>query len=120
VSRASPSDWAALIAAIFSVTYLASGLPAVIAGITTAHVGLHGTALVYLAAVAGLAAVATGTFRPKGSSRPSPPAQSPAAPSDLCPGPCTVPPYVPSAQPEAEPARAANDHLARPTRGRTR
>lgn len=62
VALASPGDRAALIAAIYSVNYLAFGLPALIAGIITAHVGLHGTALVYSAAVAGLAAVAAGTF----------------------------------------------------------
>jgi MFS family permease len=106
VALASPGDRAGLIAAIYTVNYLAFGLPALIAGVTTAHVGLHDTALVYSAAVAGLAAVAAGTLVSRGRSRTSPPRQSAAAPSDLCPGPCTVPPHVPSAYREAHPAKA--------------
>jgi hypothetical protein len=105
VALASPSDRAGLIAAIFSVSYLAMGLPTLTAGITTVHFGLHSTALVYSAAVAGLAAVTAGTFVSKGSSRTGPPAQSAASASDICPVPCTVPPHVPSAHREAEPAK---------------
>ncbi len=74
------------------------------AGITTDQFGLYGTALVYSAAVAGLGAVAAGTFVPGGSSRTGPSAQSAAAASDVCPVPCTVPPHVPSAHQKAEPA----------------
>jgi hypothetical protein len=44
------------------------GLPILIAGITTAHFGLPGTALAYSAAVAGLAAAAAGTFVSRASS----------------------------------------------------
>jgi MFS family permease len=106
VARADPSDRAGLIAAIFSVSYLAMGLPTLMAGITTAHFGLHGTALAYSAAVAGLAAAAAGTVVATGSSRTGPPPQPAAAASDLCPVPCTVPPHVPSAHQEAEPAKA--------------
>lgn len=58
VALADPTDRAGLIAAILTVDYLAFGLPALIAGISTSHFGLHGTALVYSAAVAGLAAAA--------------------------------------------------------------
>lgn len=105
MALASASDRAGLIAAIFSVSYLAMGLPTVIAGITTAQFGLHGTALAYSAAVAGLAAVAAVTFISSGTSRTGPSAQSAAAASDVCPGPCTVPPHVPSAHQEAEPAK---------------
>ncbi len=107
VARAEPSDRAGLIAAIYSVNYAAFGLPALIAGIATSHFGLHGTALVYSAAVAGLAAVAAGTFVFRGSSRTGPSAQSAAAASDLCPIPCTVPPHVPSAHQEAEQAKVS-------------
>jgi hypothetical protein len=81
------------------------GLPTLIAGITTARFGLPSTALAYSAAVAGLAAAAAGTFVSKGSSRTGPPAQSAAAASGVCPVPCTVPPHVPSAHQEAEPAK---------------
>ena len=84
----------------------AMSLPTVIAGITATQFGLHGTALAYSAAVAGLAAVAAGTFVSSGSSRTGPSAQSAAAASDACPVPCTVPPHVPSAHQEAQPAKA--------------
>jgi MFS family permease len=57
ITLADHSDRAGLIAAIFIVSYFALGLPAVIAGVATSHFGLNGTALVYSAAVAGLAAV---------------------------------------------------------------
>jgi hypothetical protein len=93
VALAPPSDRAGLIAAIFTVSYLSMGLPALIAGIVAAQAGLHGTALVYSAAVAGLAAVAAGTFlaRPGGhGGAPSPARDVP----EVAPGPCTVPPYV--------------------------
>jgi hypothetical protein len=81
------------------------GLPTLIAGITTAHFGLHGTALAYSAPVAALAAVAAGTLVSRGSSRTGPPARSAAAASDVCAVPCTVPPHVPSVHQEAEPAQ---------------
>jgi MFS family permease len=56
ITLADPSDRAGLVAAIFIVSYFALGLPAVIAGVATSHFSLDGTALVYSAAVAGLAA----------------------------------------------------------------
>jgi MFS family permease len=59
VALADPTDRAGLIAAILIVVYLALGLPVLVAGIATAHFGLHSTALVYSAAVAGLASAAT-------------------------------------------------------------
>ena len=105
VALASPSDRAGLIAGIFSVSYLAMGLPTLIAGIAASHVGLHGTALVYSAAVAGLAAVAASTFVSRGRSRTGPSVRSAAAASDVCPGPCTVPPQLPSAHQEAQPGK---------------
>jgi MFS family permease len=93
VALAPEDDRAGLIAAIFTVSYLSTGLPALIAGITTAQYGLHGTALVYSAAVTGLAAAAAGTFLTRHRSRtgkPHPAAATPRPP----PGPCTVPPYA--------------------------
>ena len=53
IALAPSDDRAGLIAAIYIVSYLATGIPAVIGGIATSHYGLHSTALVYLAAVAG-------------------------------------------------------------------
>ena len=104
VAMAAPADRAGLIAAIFTVSYLSMGLPALIAGIVDTQVGLHSTALVYSAAVAGLAAAAAATFLFGGTSRTGAP-QPAAAPPPPPPGPCTVPPYVPPVH-EQEPAKA--------------
>jgi MFS family permease len=104
VALAAPADRAGLIAAIFAVSYLSMGLPALIAGIVDTQVGLHSTALVYSAAVAGLAAAAAATFLFGGTSRTGAP-QAAAAPPPPPPGPCTVPPYVPPIH-EQEPAQA--------------
>ena len=108
VALAAPGDRAGLIAAIFTVSYLSMGLPALIAGIVDTQVGLHGTALVYSAAVAGLAGLAAATFVSGTSSRTTVPQPAqPASPAaDLPPGPCTVPPYVPAARQDARPAHA--------------
>src|SRR4051794_25772204 len=58
IALAPSDDRVGLIAAIYIVSYLATGIPAVIGGIATSHYGLRSTALVYLAVVAGLAVVA--------------------------------------------------------------
>jgi hypothetical protein len=65
-----------LITAIYIVSYLATGIPAVIGGIATSHFGLHTTALVYSVAVAVLAAAAVSLLirqmaggRPRGATR---------------------------------------------------
>jgi MFS family permease len=58
VAVASPEDRAGLVAAIFTVGYLAFSIPAVIAGVATSHYGLHKTSLVYSSIVAVLAATA--------------------------------------------------------------
>ena len=96
------------------------GPPTLIAGITTAHFGLHGTALAYSAAVAGLATAAAGTFVSRSSSRTGPSAQSAAAASDVCPVPCTVPRHVPAARQEAEPAGRISAGLGGASRPRAR
>jgi MFS family permease len=59
---AGPGDRAALIAAIFTVNYLAFGIPALIAGVAVGHYGLHHTALVYLGALAALALAAASSM----------------------------------------------------------
>jgi hypothetical protein len=63
---ATPGQRAGLVAAIFTVLYLAFSVPALIAGVATTAFGLHSTALVYSAALAALALAATGilVFRP--------------------------------------------------------
>jgi MFS family permease len=58
IALAPSDDRVGLIAAIYIVSYLATGIPTVIGGIATSHYGLHSTAIAYLAVVAGLAAVA--------------------------------------------------------------
>jgi MFS family permease len=62
IARASPEDRAGLVAAIFTVGYLAFSIPAVIAGVATSHYGLHNTALVYSSIVAVLAATAAASL----------------------------------------------------------
>jgi hypothetical protein len=79
VALAPEDDRAGLIAAIFTLSYLSSGVPALIAGITAEQFGLHGTALVYSAAVAGLAAAA-GTFLTRHGSRTGKPHPAAATP----------------------------------------
>jgi predicted MFS family arabinose efflux permease len=58
VASAAPSDRAGLVTAVYIVSYLATGIPAVIGGIATSRYGLSRTALVYSLVVAALAAVA--------------------------------------------------------------
>jgi MFS family permease len=55
---ADPGERAALIAGIFTVNYLAFGIPALIAGVAVTRYGLHRTALVYLGVIAALATAA--------------------------------------------------------------
>ena len=98
VALAPEDDRAGLIAAIFTVSYLSSGVPALIAGITAEQYGLHGTALVYSAAVAGLAAAA-GIFLTRHGSRTGKPHIQQLLPHP--PGPCTMPRYTPAAHKEA-------------------
>jgi MFS family permease len=62
VALARPEDRAGLVAAIFTVGYLAFSIPAVIAGVATSHYGLHKTALVYSSIVAVLAATAAASL----------------------------------------------------------
>jgi hypothetical protein len=68
---ATPGQRAGLVAAIFTVLYLAFSVPALIAGLATTTFGLHSTALVYSVSLAVLAAAATGIL----VSRPAAPGQ---------------------------------------------
>jgi hypothetical protein len=86
---ATPSDRARLVTTIYIASYLAFSIPVVIAGAAANHFGLHATAMVYAAVVAGLAALAlTGSAfrRAAPAERPHP-----APTADLPPSPCTVP-----------------------------
>jgi MFS family permease len=59
---AGPDERAALIAGIFTVNYLAFGIPALIAGVAVTRYGLHHTALVYLGVIAALATAAASSM----------------------------------------------------------
>jgi MFS family permease len=93
IALAPSDDRVGLIAAIYIVSYLATGIPTVIGGIATSHYGLHNTALVYLAVVAGLAVVAVGLLirRRMAAETATRGIDHPDAP----PGPGTVPPCPP-------------------------
>jgi MFS family permease len=93
IALAPPDDRVGLIAAIYIVSYLATGIPTVIGGIATTHYGLHNTALVYLAVVAALAVVAVSLLihRRMATERATRGIDHPDAP----PGPGTVPPCPP-------------------------
>jgi MFS family permease len=92
IALAPSDDRAGLIAAIYIVSYLATGIPAVIGGIATSHYGLHKTALVYSVAVAALAAAAVSLLiRQMATGRAARGIRHPDAP----PGPGTVPPCPP-------------------------
>ena len=62
IALATPGQRAGLIAAIFIVNFLGLSIPALIAGVSTAHFGLHRTALAYCAVMAALVAVAAGSL----------------------------------------------------------
>jgi MFS family permease len=93
VAAATSDDRTGLITAIYIVSYLATGIPAVLAGIATSHYGLRTTALVYSVAVAVLAAVAISRLlaRPAAPER----AEHGTRHGDAPPGPGTVPPCAP-------------------------
>src|SRR5436190_5937884 len=93
VAAAASDDRTGLITAIYIVSYLATGIPAVLAGIATSHYGLHETALAYSVAVAGLAAVAVGSLLARETAPGR--AQHGTRHADTPPGPGTVPPCPP-------------------------
>ena len=62
IALAPPRQRARLIAAIFIISFLGLSIPALIAGVATAHFGLHRTALAYFTAMAALVALAAGSL----------------------------------------------------------
>jgi MFS family permease len=62
VAQAPAHHRAGMIAAIFTISYLAFSVPVVVAGVGTTHFGLHRTALVYCGTLAALSAVAAASF----------------------------------------------------------
>ena len=62
IALAAPAQHAGLIAAILIINFLGLSIPVVIAGVATAHFGLHRTALAYCVAIAALVAAAAGSL----------------------------------------------------------
>jgi predicted MFS family arabinose efflux permease len=62
IPLAPPGQRAGLVAAIFIISFLGLSIPALIAGVATAHFGLHRTALAYCVAIAALVTVAAGSL----------------------------------------------------------
>ena len=93
VAAATSFDRAGLITAIYIVSYLATGIPAVLAGIATSRYGLHRTALVYSVGVAVLAAVAVASLLARQMA--SGTEERVTRPANPPPGPGTVPPCPP-------------------------
>jgi MFS family permease len=105
IALAAPGQRAGLIAAIFIINFLGLSIPVVIAGVATAHFGLHRTALAYCVAIAALVAVAAGSLILRG--RPSAGAASAAnSPLWWMSGP--------SAAACAGPSAACRDAITRP------
>ena len=103
VAAATSDDRAGLITAIYIVSYLATGIPAVLAGIATSHYGLRKTALVYSVAVTVLVAVAVSRLlvRQAAPGR----GEHGTRHADAPPGPGTVPP-CPPLRPRPQQAKA--------------
>jgi predicted MFS family arabinose efflux permease len=93
VAAGTPHDRTGLITAIYIVSYLATGIPALLAGLATSHYGLRKTALVYSVAVAVLAAVAVSRLLARRTAPGH--AEHGTRHADAPPGPGTVPPCAP-------------------------
>jgi MFS family permease len=89
--RAPADRRAALIAALYILSYLAFSLPAVAAGIAVGRLGLHTTALVYGGAVVALSVIATGLYLLQSRRAPAP--AVPVNPRECMPCPGTVAPH---------------------------
>lgn len=83
---AAPADRAALIASVYTASYLAFSVPAVVAGVVTTHIGLRQTSLGYACAVGLLAVVAVVASAVVHRGR----ARSQVS-ADVPPCPCSVP-----------------------------
>jgi hypothetical protein len=108
-ARAAADGRAALITAIYIVSYLAFSVPVIAAGIAVTHAGLHRTAIWYGCAIAVLAAAVAVAMaqRPRGL-----PQSGGTVPADasLPPGPCCAPPHPAArlADPEWSPSASAD------------
>jgi len=97
VPGVSPGERAGLITAIYVVSFVATAVPAVIGGITTALYGLHDTALVYSVAVGALTATAAVILLTRRAVVPAAPEHAARCP-DLGLGASSVPPCPPIAK----------------------
>jgi MFS family permease len=93
VAAATSPQRTGLITAIYIVSYLATGIPAMLAGVASSHYGLRETGLVYLVVVAVLAAVAVSRLLARRTAPGR--AEHGTRPADAPPGPGTVPPCAP-------------------------
>jgi predicted MFS family arabinose efflux permease len=100
VALAPSDDRAGLITAIYVVSYLATGIPALTAGIATSRYGLHDAALVYSLVVAALAAAGAASFLVRRARATGQPERGTSYP-DPPPGPCTAAPCLPTAAPSS-------------------
>jgi MFS family permease len=102
VTLARPENRAGLIAAVFTVGFLAFSIPAVVAGIAIPHYGLHAIALLYCSVVAVLAATAAASLLVRRARAGRVAVRAAAGPESL-PGPRTIrrAPGEPRQQPEA-------------------
>jgi hypothetical protein len=88
IAMATPSERAGLLAAMFTVAYLAFSIPALVAGVATTRFGLHSTALVYSASLAAVVVVAVGMLLVRSGAKP---VGLDSAAAVMPPGPCTGP-----------------------------
>jgi MFS family permease len=96
IASATERDRAELIAATYTMSYTAFGVPALLAGIAATHYGLRPTALVYAAAVAALAAGALASLSAHRRRERGPRATDAERSVPMPPGPCTIPPCLPA------------------------
>src|SRR3954463_2003187 len=93
VAAAASLDRTGLITAIYIVSYLATGIPAVLAGIATSHYGLRTPAFVFWVGVAVLGAVAVSRLLARQTAVGG--GEHGTRHADAPPGPGTVPPCAP-------------------------
>jgi MFS family permease len=100
VALAPPTGRAALITAIYIVSYLAFSLPVIAAGVAATHVGLRDTAIVYACVVAALSLAAAGLVLGPGATTATRAQADAHVPP---PGACSTPTCTESTEP-AQPA----------------
>jgi MFS family permease len=88
------TDRAGLIAAIYTVSYVAFSVPVLLAGVATTQFGLRDTSLAYASGVAGLVAIALAGFAVRSPKRQAVSASPASRSVDLPPCPCTVPQFA--------------------------